>query len=155
MGREVRRVPASWEHPQKENGDYQPLYDESWEEAVAEWKAGYAKWEADGARGGEFWEYDSPPDRDYYRPRWTDAERTHFQMYETVSEGTPISPPMESVEALARWLADNGASACAGDTATYEQWLRMCQVGWAPSFAVIDGVPQSGVEAIADLRKGD
>ena len=41
-------------------------------------------------------------------------ERTHYQMYETCTEGTPISPVMETPENLARWLADNGASAFGG-----------------------------------------
>jgi len=46
-------------------------------------------------------------------------------MYETCTEGTPISPVMDSLETLARWLADNGASAFGEMTATYEQWLKI------------------------------
>jgi len=45
-------------------------------------------------------------------------------MYETCTEGTPISPAFATPEELARWLADNEASAFGGMTASYEGWLR-------------------------------
>ncbi|MCK5445108.1 MAG: hypothetical protein KAI73_05745, partial [Rhodospirillaceae bacterium] len=76
--------------------------------------------------------------------------RTHWQMYETTSEGTPISPPMETPELLARWLADNNASAFAKDTATYEQWLSTIKRGFAPSAIMGDGKLESGVAALGD-----
>lgn len=60
-----------------------------------------------------------------------------FQMWETTSEGSPISPVFPTAEALARWLADTNASAFGGEGATYEQWLRVCGGGYAPS-AVAD-----------------
>lgn len=37
-------------------------------------------------------------------------QRTHFQYYETVSEGTPVSPIFASQEALARWLVAHETS---------------------------------------------
>ena len=80
-----------------------------------------------------------------------DVMRTHYQMYETTSEGTPISPVMETPEALARWLADNGASAFGKMTATYAQWLNMITGdGCAPSAAFVPGVGIiSGVEMLS------
>ena len=58
-------------------------------------------------------------------PDWPEAERTHYQMYETTTPGTPISPVMETPEALARWLfkdsPDHDYFATSG--ATYESWL--------------------------------
>lgn len=136
---------------------YLPMYDESFAEAAAKWKEGFAAWErgerpdycSDQGSEMEFWEYEGdPPDREYYRPEWSDAERTHYQMYETTSEGTPISPVMDSPEALARWLVDNKASAFADQTASYEAWLRICNGGYAPSAAIVDGRGMiSGVEA--------
>ncbi len=56
-------------------------------------------------------------------PDWDESEKTHYQMYEIVTEGTPISPPMETLESLAQWLVENGAYACGDSTATYEEWL--------------------------------
>lgn len=73
-------------------------------------------------------------------------------MYETTSEGTPISPAFTSPEELARWLTDTGASAFGKDTATYEQWLRVCQGGYAPSaIYTSDGGLQSGVAALSKV----
>ena len=73
------------------------------------------------------------PDPADYMPEFADPQG--WCMYETTSEGTPISPVLESPEALARWLADNGASAFGSMTATYDQWLATCLSGWAPSAA--------------------
>ena len=115
MGREIRKVPIDWEHPKNDNGDYKTLYDEDFESAATEWKKGFQKWE-DGERPsyiddfeGEFWEWDSgPPDREYYRPKWTDEERTHYQIYETVSEGSPVSPVFATKEGMIEYLVSNG-----------------------------------------------
>jgi len=154
MGREVRRVPANWVHPTADiygEKRLQPMYDEDFETAMDEW---YAEWKAHVPAehdGLPYWEWNgSPPDPAYYRPKWTDAERTHYMMYEDTSEGTPISPAFETPEELARWLADNGASAFAGMTATYEQWLATCKGAWAPSMVLDRGVMKSGVEFSAD-----
>jgi len=77
-------------------------------------------------------------------------------MYETTSEGSPISPPMESPEALARWLVDNRASAFGNETATYEDWLDMIRgPGWAPTAVRIGGELQSGVKAMAKENNED
>ncbi len=162
MGREVRRVPVNWKHPKaKGSNTYQPMYDQDFETASNEWKAQFKSWE-DGTHedfaeyGGkyEFWEWDGdPPNSEYYRPKWSDEERTHIQMYETTSEGTPISPVMETPEELAKWLYDNNAPAFAYDTASYEEWLAMCKQGWAIS-GVYDSEHglRSGVAACGDTK---
>lgn len=73
-----------------------------------------------------------------------------WQMWETVSEGSPVSPVKESPEALARWLAENKASSFGSMTATYEQWLSMIKEGWAPSAMLVPGKGLvSGVEAVS------
>jgi len=36
------------------------------------------------------------------------ASRTAFQIYENVSEGTPVSPVFDTAEALAQWLGQEG-----------------------------------------------
>ena len=74
-------------------------------------------------------------------------------MYEDTSEGTPISPVMETPEKLARWLVDNNASAFAGQTATYEHWLAVCKGGWAPSMIAVGGKLMNGVDGVAELKK--
>ena len=134
MGREIRRVPPNWEHPRskcehspwkggcddaKRHGGmcFQPLHDEPFEAAAREWKNDLAAWES-GERAAylaehgddlEYWEYNGePPDRAYYRPAWSQDEASWYQAYETVSEGTPVTPPFETPEELIDYLATHG-----------------------------------------------
>lgn len=76
-----------------------------------------------------------------------------FQMWETTSEGSPISPPFETAEKLARWLADAGASSFGAMTSTYEQWLSMIGKGWAPSMVSVGGDLKSGVDYVSEVRE--
>ena len=77
-------------------------------------------------------------------------------MWETTSEGSPISPVFPTPQALARWLADSGASSFGAQTATYETWLAMIErTGWAPSMIVAGGVVKSGVEFVAQSENDE
>ena len=101
MGREIRRVPPGWEHPKRHNQwgyDFAPLYDKSYEEAQAAWEEARRTFNRTDYTFEE-WEGDAP-DPSYYRPAWDEDTRTAFQIYETVSEGTPVSPVFESEEDL-------------------------------------------------------
>ena len=80
-------------------------------------------------------------------PRWREGEEMYYQMYETTTAGTPISPPMESPERLARWLVEDQADAGIRQTASYEAWLRVCQGTPACTFMTVDGEALNGVEA--------
>ena len=94
---------------------------------------------------------ETPPDRNNYMPEWPPEVATHYCMYETTTEGTPISPVFATQEELARWLADNNASTFASMTATYEQWLGMIKRRSSVASCVIEnGVMRSGVEVAAD-----
>ena len=90
MGREIRMVPEGWEHPKRENGHYETLLE------------GYASdseefMEMAATKGlQEAVDYMGCPDKEYYMPDWKPDEKTHLQMYETCSEGTPISPVMKT-----------------------------------------------------------
>lgn len=132
MGREVRKVPATWEHPKTTLGHYIPLEN-------------YSKKEIEELVNNGDLDKDAPFYGYKAMPLWADEECTHFQMYENVSEGTPISPPMQTEELLAKWLESNNANAGGGMTATKEQWLRMINVGFAPTMVVKNGVFQPGV----------
>ena len=44
------------------------------------------------------------PDPKHYTPQWPASECTHWQYYEEVTNGTPISPVCSSAEELANWL---------------------------------------------------
>lgn len=166
MGREVRRVPAEWQHPKDERGRYIPLFDgKDYERRVREWDEGAQKWaeglvedyrnggwmpidqEADKHQTFAEW-YGPRPEADDYMPRWTDCECTHYMMYEDTSEGTPISPAFSTPEELARWLTDTKASAFGDMTADYEHWLAVARGRGAPSLVLRGATAQSGVQAM-------
>lgn len=139
MGREIRKVPPGWEHPKDDKGHYKPLFDESYDEAAKEWLK-----ECMDFKPTEdckyYWEWtDNPPDKEYYRPEF-EKEPTHYQIYETVSEGTPTSPVFESKEQLIRWLITEGYSESAA--------VNFAKEGWAPSFSM--KVAEDGVKTIKD-----
>lgn len=74
-----------------------------------------------------------------------------YQMWETVSEGSPISPVFATAIELAEWLAANRSNTV-DEGATVEQWMRLIEgPGWAPSAVGTDqGVVVSGVQAMSD-----
>lgn len=165
MGREVRRVPPNWKHPSRLNYGsrgieqrYIPLYPwpylvarEDWLTQLDKWRSGTHKYQVEWGCSGDAWDHiGMPPRREEHMPDWPRQVCTHYQMYENTSEGTPISPVMETPEELARWLADNGVSSFVDMTATYEQWLPICKGGWAPSMVISCGEMKSGVEAIVE-----
>jgi len=130
MGRVVRKVPADWQHPRDERGSFVPLYG----------KFPYIDEEVEeGIRDG--WLTEGEPNYGLsLMPQWSEEEKTHYQMYEGTSEGTPISPVMDSPENLAAWLVENEASVFADITASYEEWLCLCRGGWGIFF--IEGKSQ-------------
>jgi hypothetical protein len=123
MGREIRRVPANWEHPKTHNGSYKPLRDdyvgslEYFKEEVDD----FIKYMTEVVQTGkvkiystvfrtpeEAYEYltedgqMNPPEIKDYMPTgdW-------YQLFENVSEGTPITPPFETKQELVNWLSNN------------------------------------------------
>lgn len=60
----------------------------------------------------EAWEPTDPPTGD------------GWQMWETTSEGSPISPVFDTPEALARWC-ETGATVFGNDRATAVEWMRI------------------------------
>ncbi len=56
------------------------------------------------------------------------ASHTAFQLYENVSEGTPVSPVFDTAEELAQWLGQEGWHQEAIDS--------LLDAGHAPSFIV-------------------
>ena len=176
MGRELRMVPPNWNHPVVERAHgqgFQPMRDQRFEDAANEWKAAFLKWEsgdkkldADDPADMQYWEYDGgPPDRAYYRP-WRDEEATWYQVWETVSEGTPVTPPFATKEELIEYLVANGdfwdqkrrKQKSEGRTVAMncDPWTRkqaelfVNGPGWAPSFVIgSNGIPIDGVEALS------
>ncbi len=155
MGRVIRKVPAKWEHPKRVNDhsgkeEFRPMdkfdYKEShadWKKELAEWLKEYKEWEA-----GEFKEtkytkgcvtYEdyageppSPPNPYGYMP-----EGKWYQLFENVSEGTPLSPPFKTKEELVEWLANN--KDYWGEQWTREQAEAIVKKGFALSGVAVGG----------------
>ena len=90
------------------------------------------------------------PDDEGVQEAW---ERTEpptgegWQVWETVSEGSPVTPVFDSAEALARHLSTEGAW---GHVYPYDVALRFVEAGWAPTgmasaaTGFVDGVTAVG-----------
>lgn len=155
MGREIRQVPANWEHPKNEQGFYRPLQDQDYESLASQWLIECVAWQ-DGTHEDLkaepdikldipfYWEWaGEPPNREHCRPKWTDAERTHFQIYETVSEGTPVSPVFASLDSLTVWLIEQGYSKQAA--------IGFAKVGYVPSMMVGPNGIKTGINIAEDF----
>jgi len=106
MGREIRRVPPGWQHPKDEQGIYIPLLDMTYEEAL------------ETCLDDEDW----CPEPEWYRPAF-DQEPTHYQVYEDVSEGTPVSPVFATEDELLAWLIGEGHSEHAAREFIKDKWV--------------------------------
>ena len=168
MGREIRRVPANWEHPRwtEEDspraawvGEFKSMHDETYEQAATEWLDALAKWEAgenpDREKYGYryIWDWEgNPPDKHYYRPEF-ESEPTWFQLYETVSEGSPVTPPFATEDELIDYLCTEGDSWCQKRTSfrdpipTRDQATALVKSGYAPSMVVANGKIMGPAEA--------
>lgn len=179
MGREIRKVIPNWEHPKEEKYNsfkgrydegFKPLYNRPYRKSINEWITEHQLWEKgehpdqqDKDLEGyiNYADYaGNPPDVESYRPDWREEEMTWFQVYETVSEGTPVTPPFATREELVAYLVENGdfwdqERRSKGDSIMpCDPWpLETAQrfvfgSGYAPSLVVTDGKIQSGVEAL-------
>lgn len=178
MGREIRRVPKDWDHPSDEKrGGFVPLIDKDYESACREWWDEAVKWHTapdeeledyeakaraeyreSGSASRWYWEWSgSPPDNpSCYRPAWTDGERTHYQIYENVSEGTPCSPVFETLDEMIAWMVkpidrsspyNRGADWQCLQGRTREQAESFAKSGYVCSFVHQGGRLMDGVTA--------
>ena len=165
MSREIRMVPVDWEHPRKPDGQFIPLFDgdpaplqSDWDSEAEQWDKGFSKdysatpvWWKTREEDCSYAEWaGARPRNEDYMPNWPQEDRTHLMLYETTSEGTPKSPALPTVEELARWLADSGATVFADETLSYEEWLTFCQRGWAPTLAMTQNESMSGVKFLSN-----
>jgi hypothetical protein len=80
----------------------------------------------------EKWKKQEPPKGDYY------------QIWETVSEGSPITPAFATPEELASYVAKHNWGVDEG--ISYKEWLAFIKgPGWAPSFVGQAGSLETGV----------
>lgn len=149
MSREIRRVPANWEHPEytqdtayrrEQIGEYISLHD-NYDKALKEFASDIKKKglsEALEDHGGgplrdEYASYEGKP------LKW-------YQLYQTVSEGTPESPPFATKKELIDYLVKNG-SFC-GNRYSLKSATAMVEEGWAPSAIFDNGKMYVGADAL-------
>ena len=140
--------------------NFQPLYDSDFETKMAAWVAALNQWlagrhPAQIKHPGEDWtdptlknfaDYEGrSPNPDYYRAEaWTAEQATCYQIYETVSEGTPVSPVFETADEMRAWLIAQGHSE--------ESVQFFIDCGWAPSMAVVNGAIYKDID-IGDVKQ--
>jgi hypothetical protein len=83
--------------------------------------------------------------------KWTRVEPPEgigYQLWESVTEGSPISPVFEQPEDLARWLEAHATGLDKGTT--FDKWMRFIEgPGWAPSVVVTPNGVMTGVQAVS------
>lgn len=180
MGREIRRVPAGWEHPLDDRGQHLPMLDRDAEEAFADWTAEYQAWlggehdrvreqygeekypKAEPYRSFCAWN-GGPPNPKWHRPKWKEGTATCYQAYQNTSEGTPLSPVFATREEMVDWLVNDGGGMGIGgvrQTMSREAAERFVGGGYAPTMIFTnDGRGlRSGLELLepdAQLRQED
>lgn len=143
MGRELRKVPANWEHPKKDDGHYQPMNDRYYLDELNEWLVGHELWlngthpdlRKDPSLKLKYpffaMYHGGPPNVDYYQTiKYSPEELTHIQLYETTTEGTPKSPifKADELDKLCEYAAEH-CTTFATAKATKEQWMKMLNDG--------------------------
>lgn len=84
----------------------------------------------------EKWERADPP------------EGQGWQLWETVSEGSPISPVFDTSEGLASWMASPAYRWGASTPMDYDTALRFVNVGWAPTMVAVGSDIRPGEEVV-------
>lgn len=120
MGREIRRVPPNWDHPKNGQGEYLPVHDRDYNEASESWIRKFLSFENCKKEGNitplnveYYWESESPPDPDFYIScyRSYEIEKANwYQIFETESIGTPVTPAFSTQEELIDHLINYGES---------------------------------------------
>ena len=137
MSREIREVPPDWQHPEDENGKYISVFDRTFQDAETEWLQNAQLWEKQQhphqldspnytthVTDYSHWD-ERPTDPSRYRPAHLESPSC-YQVYETVTGGTPVSPVFQTLRELAEYLVSSGAA----DTQQAEAFIKEA---WVPS----------------------
>ncbi len=73
-----------------------------------------------------------------------------WQLWETVTEGSPVTPVFSTPEELASWLVKPGNDTSITRGTSYDQWLSMIKARWAPSMIRQRGVSKVGVQCVSE-----
>ncbi len=143
MGFEIRRVAPDWQHPLRRDD---PRYADRFRPLLSAEDLDYR---LASCLAGK----DDLPWADDFMPRWLEHEATCFQVYETISEGTPISPVLASLDDLEAWLVEQGQPPAA---VRRFMGVGICSLGddtllsWATAYLAASTGPRSQREAEYD-----
>lgn len=161
-------VPPNWSHPKNDRGQLQPMYDRNFADVFADWLADFDRIRAGNLTDLERecyaepgmnplaeWLRDegTPPNPTYYRT-WRDDEATWLQVWETVSEGTPVTPPFATEGELVAYLVKNGDfwdQRRGNGGYSRKQAEAFVKARWAPSMIMSGGKTATGIAVSAML----
>lgn len=141
----LRHVPANWEHPKNNHGKYIPMFDIYYGDALEEWLQNNEMWNngthpdlIENPKLKEkypfyaLWGSDAPVVKQYQTRKYKQEELTHIQIYETTSEGTPLTPVFakEDFDSLCEYAAKNLTPFI---KATKEEWKEILLYGFVIS----------------------
>jgi len=99
---------------------------------------------------GSIWQ---PAEAEQWAEDWVEEKPPAgegYQIWETVSEGSPISPVFSDPRILAEWMA-NSPTWGAAEPMSADRWLEwIVGPGWSPSGMMINGVYKDGVAAMTE-----
>ncbi len=160
VSREIRRVPVDWQHPMQPRTrplwgrekpsrlcptgyEYAHIERRSYGDVLSEWERKKAAWEAgEGPSQFDMTSLDTywgeEPEEDRYMPDFPEDAVLGYCLYQTVSEGTPVTPVFATEDELIEHLVMYGE-----DYDQVPMRRRSAEIvvrgGWAPSGAVING----------------
>ena len=136
MSREIRPVALDWKHP-VDSGN--PVYYDGSTRYIAlhsrEDLLAHLEWNAGHPDEEEQIEIDPVS----YMPEIPEGTPYGWQMYETVSEGTPVSPVFATRDELAEWLSSPAAGR---EQVSPGAAKAFAAEGWAPTFV---STPAAGI----------
>jgi hypothetical protein len=85
----------------------------------------------------------------HLEPLWhmSADQKSCYQIYQNVSEGTPVSPIFQTEEELCQWMVAHGESP--------EAAAAFLETGHAPSLVVSSDALLSGPEGLAAAKRSD
>ncbi len=139
MGREIKRVPLDFDHEGIWPGFINPYYKECARCVFYGNECPHCKGEGidpEYLERYEMWEPTEPPTGE------------GWQVWETVTEGSPDSPVFEAADEVVAWLIEGGYNP--------DGARLFVEEGWAPSLAFIPGKGvMKGIDALPELLPED
>jgi hypothetical protein len=147
MGRDIKRVPVDFEWPE---GKIWPGYKTYYDHCPCEiYKAYPGHEDADLSDDSNVGCQLSHTDRCPYFTGVPSGEG--WQVWENVTEGSPVSPVFATKGELVDWLTKNGTGGMFDQPLSQEAAVAFVDAGWVMSGAICHGQMMNGAEALKDF----